>query len=666
MKLYNEQEFKVYVADIETLSCLMDFGFYNPDEDKWYEFEISEFRNDLYSFIKFYNPANIDYCVYYNGISFDAQVIQFVINNYQNWYDLSNQEIIDRIYQFTQDLIDDANNHLRLPYQEWEFSVKVIDVYRVFGLDNEARRSSLKKCEFQIDWNSVEEMPIHHNTPDLSREQIEEVKGYRRNDVMATFELLKTVMGNTSHPVYKDNNQLELRHNLSKEFGIDCLNYSDIKIGDELLKSSYQKVIKGDVPKKGTFRKSIRLSNCIPKYVEFQTEQLKNLLSYLKSQLLYQDGKLDNVFEFYGTEYTLALGGLHSKNDREVYESTSDIQIVDWDVSSMYPAIIVNNGYYPHHLGKDLLRVYKQIYDKRLSLKPMAKKDKKIKGIVEGYKLMLNAAFGKMGSMDSWLYDKQTLLSVTLTGQLSLLMLIEQYELNGIHVISANTDGITTLVSGEQQELMDEINRKWEQVTNFVLEKTEYKKIIYSTVNDYLAIKSDDSVKKKGDLITEFDLWKNKSWRVIPLALEEYFTKGTDPKDFIHNHNNIFDFCIMARATGTLHLEEQYLSGDREITINIYKKLIRYYLSNTGKELYKRGIGSTGKKSNVSVNAPNLIGKNYIQYFNKYEEKPISEYNIDYNQYIWRCYKFIDKIEKTRKADRFVEHVKQVNQLSLF
>ena len=49
---------------------------------------------------------------------------------------------------------------------------------------------------------------------------------------------------------------------ISEEFGIDCLNYSDIKIGDELLKRSYAKEINKevkDLPKKGFFRKEIKL-----------------------------------------------------------------------------------------------------------------------------------------------------------------------------------------------------------------------------------------------------------------------------------------------------------------------------------------------------------------------------------------------------------------------
>lgn len=105
----------------------------------------------------------------------------------------------------------------------------------------------------------------------------------------------------------------------------------------------------------------------------------------------------------------------------------------------MYPATIINNKYYPHHLGKELLIAYEQQFKKRISLKPLTKTDKSAAAIADALKLVLNGVYGRLGSKESWLYDKKTLLSVTLTGQLSLLMLIEMLEAEGIHVIVANT-----------------------------------------------------------------------------------------------------------------------------------------------------------------------------------------------------------------------------------
>ncbi len=79
----------------------------------------------------------------------------------------------------------------------------------------------------------------------------------------------------------------------------------------------------------------------------------------------------------------------------------------------------------------------------------------------------------------------------TITGELSLMMLIEAYELAGINVISANTDGVTIMIKKCYIEKMHEINSWWSELTQYELERADYQKIIFSTVNDYLAIKTD-------------------------------------------------------------------------------------------------------------------------------------------------------------------------------
>ena len=136
---------KICCADIETLKGCIDLGFYDFENDKWYEFEISKYRNDLYSFVKFYSKSNWDYVVWYNGISFDTQVIQFILNNHTKWANFTGLEICKIVYEWTQKLIDDSNYGLFKPFQEYYLEIKPIDVYTILGLDNEARRSSLKK-----------------------------------------------------------------------------------------------------------------------------------------------------------------------------------------------------------------------------------------------------------------------------------------------------------------------------------------------------------------------------------------------------------------------------------------------------------------------------------------------------------------------------------------
>ncbi|MFK5284160.1 hypothetical protein ACI3PL_31735, partial [Lacticaseibacillus paracasei] len=72
--------------------------------------------------------------------------------------------------------------------------------------------------------------------------------------------------GDTNHPLYKGIDKIQLRKDIIEEFGINCYNYNDVKIGDEINKVIYSKlnnINKKELPKKGTFRKKIKVSDCI-------------------------------------------------------------------------------------------------------------------------------------------------------------------------------------------------------------------------------------------------------------------------------------------------------------------------------------------------------------------------------------------------------------------
>ena len=295
---------------------------------------------------------------------------------------------------------------------------------------------------FELDMENIEEIPVDHKLDYLSDKEMDEVISYCHNDVFATYQVYKLTIGDTTHPLYRDNNQIQLRLNIEEEFELPCLNYSDSKIGDEMIKKFYCKekgISVSELPKKGFFRKEIKANNCIAKYIKFETRELQSFLKDLRRRTFKLKDEFKESIHFYGNVYSFKQGGLHTEQSPAIFESTEDVLIIDYDVASYYPAIIINNGQYPFHLGREFLVGYKKMFERRLQLKPLAKTDKKIAGIVGALKLAVNSVFGKTSDMQNWMYDRQVTLFTTLTGELSLMMLIEAYELNGIKVISANT-----------------------------------------------------------------------------------------------------------------------------------------------------------------------------------------------------------------------------------
>ena len=126
-----------------------------------------------------------------------------------------------------------------------------------------------------------------------------------------------------------------------------------------------------ELPKKGLFRPEVKVRHCIADYVAFQTPELKAFLNRISKERLTIKDEFKESILFYENTYTFAKGGLHTENKPKVFEADEDTLIVDWDVSSYYPAIIINNGRYPAHLGPEFLRGYVQMFNKRLELKPL-------------------------------------------------------------------------------------------------------------------------------------------------------------------------------------------------------------------------------------------------------------------------------------------------------
>ena len=648
----------VLIYDIETMQELFLVCIYNPETQQWHEFQVSKNTNQIDAFVRFTEDYKDFYWVGYNNLRFDSQVVEWIIRNHQDWHEIGALDVCALIAQKAADIIHDANYDVFPEYREEWLANKQIDLFRVNHYDNKNRRVSLKRLEFEMDLENIEEMPIHHTKTNMTDDEIELTIDYCRNDIYATYEFYLVTTGDTEHPLYKDNNQIELRQDIEEEFNIPCLNYSDSKIGDEMIKKYYcqEKGIQySELPKKGYFRKEVKAKNCIADYVTFQTPELQEFLKHIKKQIFTLTDDFKESLVFYDNTYTFAKGGLHTENKPKIFEADEDVEIIDWDVSSYYPAIIINNGRYPQHLGKEFLRGYKQMFEKRLELKPLAKKDKKIAGIVGALKLAVNSVYGKSSDMQNWIYDRQLTMFTTITGELSLLMLIEAYELNGIHVISANTDGVTVQIKKELLQKMHELNKWWMELTTYELERTDYAKIIFSTVNDYLAIKTNGEIKKKGDFLTDFELHKNKSGRVIPLALEQYFVHNIPIADTITNHNNIYDFALRQKASKDFHYEG--VAGAKR---TVYNKLIRYYVSNTGEKLLKI------KNPDCTTNAADVsqveAGEWLMTVCNKLsKDHPLD--NINHAYYIERAERIVHKIQLEGKKRKIIVNP---NQLNLF
>jgi len=124
--------------------------------------------------------------------------------------------------------------------------------------------------------------------------------------------------------------------------------------------------------------------------------------------------------------------------------------------------------------------------------------------------------------------------------------------------------------------------------------------------------------------------------RIVPIALDKYFFENIPIAETLRNHTNIYDFCLRLKVNSGWRALYKYINIDK-LETKILSKNTRYYISNSGGSLYKHNI-SDNRISGVNVGF-------IVTPFNKFIEKPMKDYNINYQFYIKECNKIIDNIE---------------------
>jgi hypothetical protein len=664
----------IWIYDIETLKemfllCARPTIREGQEAKKTCEnvsFEVSSRKNELDALVKFLRDTPIDYMVGYNNVNFDMQVVEYILRNHQKWHSITNMEIVGLIYKFAQNVIHDINFELFPPYREDDFSIKQIDLFKIHHYDNKNRRTSLKWLEFMMDMDNIEEMPYHHWQEGLRDEDLDEIVSYCWNDVEATDKFYQYTTGNVSHDVYRGKNKVQDRLDVIDQYRLSpkTMNFSDVKIGDELNKRGY--CIRANVNEAALYelKKNRRstagftYADCIPDYVQFKTPAFQEFFERMKPIRVNLREKEEYPFEYNGTRYMIAKGGIHSNEKNRILIPAEDEYLEDADVGSQYPNALRKRKLFPSHLGPGWYENYGVTIDTRIDFKDKSNSSeysseerRKYKGISEMLKLALNGGgFGKTNEMSNWQYDPFVHFSCTIGNQFEILMLIEMLEMNGIHVVSANTDGIVSLYKKDLESVYYETCREWERIVgNQKMGKLEYAKFTklwQESVNHYIAISIDGKVKVKGRFADEVELNKNntdKIGRIERKAIQAYVIHGIPIEKTIKESRNILDFCIGVKASSDYHYETIDLQDN---TFMEYKKLIRFYVSKNGYKLIK--------VKNQDSDAPGaemtkIFEGCLVTIFNKKVDKQWEEYDIDYEHYISSAQRIVEKVESSLK-----------------
>lgn len=648
----------IVVYDLETLKDFFLYIDIKLDTDEFNIFEASRFQNDISKLIEYLKTLQGQ--IGFNNLSFDAQVQEYIIENAKHWieWNLPGHEIASLIHDYSNEVIRKANSREWPDYRDYKLSVRQVDLYKVWHFDNEAKRTSLKWLQYMTDWDNIEDMPINHNDSVKDEKTAKSIIGYCKNDCLSTRHFYNITRGKTSNSLYIGQDKLQLRKDVKAEFGFTCTNFNDVKIGDEINKVNYLNATgldKYELKNLKVDLKPFTFGDCFPSYMHFESSELNIFINSIKDVVVDINSKEQYFqFKFGSTKYTLAKGGLHSNDSPRLVIPPKDYILRDADVQSMYPNCIRKRRLYPSHLGERWLDGYTSVIELRLKAKDDFKitKDPKYQSIMDAFKLALNGgSFGKTAERFNWQYDPFVTFCTTLGCQIDLIMLIESLELSGIKVISANTDGVVSLFHKNEEDIYNKVCKEWEKkVGNHdlgILEYADYSILAQRSVNDYIAVKIDGKAKHKGGTFTIYhELHKNKSYRIIALALDAYYTKGLNPRTFITSNENIFDFCAGMRTKGDWFLQSSEVINSKIIKKKL-QKTNRYYTSNKGSKLIK--CHPDGRSIQEDA------GKWLSTVYNKHEQKDIKDYDINYNFYVKKTYEIISEIQPEITDENFTQ-----------
>jgi hypothetical protein len=461
------------------------------------------------------------------------------------------------------------------------FSVEPLEINHIDLIEVCPLQASLKIYGGRLHVPKMQDLPFQPER-NLSPDQIDIVRFYCVND------LTTTAFVNVGL-----SEQIKIRRGMSAKYNLDLRSKSDAQLAEAVIKHELQK-LNGYKISAPEIEPGTSFVYNVPPFISFRSPQMLAALDAVRRArfVVSESGSLINPpeleslkIDFGGGVYRMGIGGLHSSEEKTAHVSNAEFKIVDRDVASYYPAIILNQKLYPLHLGFDFLTAYQSLVSRRLDAKRNGNKVE-----ADMLKIVINGSFGKFGSKWSALYAPHLLIQVTVTGQLSLLMMIERLEMAGVSVLSANTDGIVLRYPRAMEQTCLEIVRQWEIETGFETEETEYSAIYSRDVNNYIAVKPDGKAKTKGAYnIPEgiFRFHKNPTNLICVDAAIEWLTKGTPVADTIQNCRDLRRFLTVRAVKGGAVKDGVFLG-----------KAVRwYYSTQTGGEIVYSSSGNKVPKS---------------------------------------------------------------------
>lgn len=283
--------FDDWIYDLETYPNIFTFATIFANGKGRRVFEISDRKNDVMEMLDFLRKVKSakHRLVGFNNVGFDYPVLHYILDKARKAKDEGIPLVITpaEIYTKVCKMFEAAKyNKFGTAVRSSDTLIPQVDLFKIHHFDNKARMTSLKILEFNMRSKNIEDLPFPVGMR-LNNAQKDVLIEYNHHDVMETLKFYHHSM-----------DAIKLRAELTVQFGFDCTNYNDTKIGKELFVNRLESARPGicyKMEKQGprmvrkmqqTVRSHINLKDCVLDYIKFDRPEFQAIHKWFMEQTI--------------------------------------------------------------------------------------------------------------------------------------------------------------------------------------------------------------------------------------------------------------------------------------------------------------------------------------------------------------------------------------------
>jgi hypothetical protein len=276
-----------FIYDLETFPNFFSACFVYSNGKGIRVFEISDRKNEVEELLEFLRKVKSgNYrLVGFNNNGFDYPVLHFILEKARKAFKSGEKVKVTakQIYKVAMGIINtQREDKFGKSIKEKDVIIPQVDLFKIHHFDNKNRSTSLKMLEFNMRSANIEDLPYPVGSV-LDDKQKDVVIQYNKHDVRETLKFYQYSY-----------DALKLRDELTLQFGFNCTNFNDTRIGKELFIRTLEKEAPGSCYVKTEYGREVRqtkrdkivIKDCLFPYIKFDRLEFQAIHKWFQTQVI--------------------------------------------------------------------------------------------------------------------------------------------------------------------------------------------------------------------------------------------------------------------------------------------------------------------------------------------------------------------------------------------